>query len=80
MPNEHPNDRPNTPTRNGSNVTACKGFSFENMIPAFGKQSSGENQQLVASSFVMIEPADDQMLTEIEESELGPGQIQASYE
>ena len=32
VPSEHPvNTRKITPTRNGCNVTACKGFSFENM-------------------------------------------------
>lgn len=32
VPSEYPNDLSKiTPTRNGCNVTACKGFSFENM-------------------------------------------------
>ena len=31
VPSEHPNNRQITPTRNGCNVTARKGFSFENM-------------------------------------------------
>ena len=57
VPSEHPNDLNKiTPTRNGCNVTACKGFSFENMaFSGSPKERQDNRDELVESGFIVID-------------------------
>ena len=73
VPSEHLNDDKITTTRSSCNVTARKGFSFENMMVIRNQIESDmlgeEKNEVLEASFVVIDK-DEKMLTDIEESEL----------